>query len=97
MNVKLVAVPVAMGLLSLFSAQSGLAAATVPNAPTAGVQAAEVDAALGLGNPTKDFCGGKSYTIGYDVFSDVQEFAAAMTRDMGRRSPPASAAWSSWC
>ncbi|HEV2514339.1 MAG TPA: sugar ABC transporter substrate-binding protein [Devosia sp.] len=82
MNVKSIAMPVAMGLFSLFGLQGSLAATAVQNAPSAGTPAADVAADLGFGNPTPALCAGKTYTIGYDVFSDVQEFAAAMTGDM---------------
>lgn len=57
-------------------------AAAVENRPTAGVQVSQASTDLGLGNPTPALCNGKHYTIGYDVFSDTQEFAAAMTQNM---------------
>jgi ABC-type sugar transport system substrate-binding protein len=55
---------------------------TVQNQVGAGVEASAAANDLGLGHPTAALCNGKTYTIGYDVFSDTQEFAAAMTKNM---------------
>lgn len=38
----------------------------------------------GLGNPTPDICEGNSYVLGYDVFSDTENFAAATIEGMNR-------------
>jgi ABC-type sugar transport system substrate-binding protein len=38
--------------------------------------------ALGIGSPTKRICAGKTYTIGYDVFSDTEATAALVTKTM---------------
>jgi ABC-type sugar transport system substrate-binding protein len=38
-------------------------------------------AGLYLGHPSKKQCAGKHYTIGYDVFSDTEDFAVAFTND----------------
>ena len=38
----------------------------------------------GMGNPTPEICEGNSYVLGYDVFSDTENFAAATIEGMNR-------------
>jgi len=84
MRTRLIATVVAGAVAVTLSAcsKSTNKAAAVENRPTSGVDVSKANTDLGLGNPSAAMCNGKHYTIGYDVFSDTQEFAAAMTQNM---------------
>lgn len=58
-------------------AGSGIVSAQSPSAPADPV-------VPGMGAPTADICEGNSYVLGYNVFSDTENFAAATIAGMNR-------------
>jgi ribose transport system substrate-binding protein len=62
---------------------SGCSGSSDSEATTAPPRKAETAAAsLQLGDPTSALCKGKTYTIGYDSFSDSQPFAVSVSKNL---------------
>lgn len=62
---------------SLTLIATGVASGQSPSAPAGPV-------VPGIGDPTPAICEGNSYVLGYDVFSDTENFAAATIEGMNR-------------
>lgn len=69
---------------ALLAAGCGSNSGAEADAPTDAVTAGSTAKDLYLGTEDPKVCGGREYTIGYDVFSDTESFAVLQQEDMER-------------